>query len=561
MAVRALHHAAIYGNLDDIHRLADLSVIDAVDSEGQTALYQGARAGNFHTVKALVELGANAAIGTAVAKVACLHWLFMFDSAHIEEAIQLLLSRSANLSARTEIAKKGTYRQHILFEHFPFHWPIGSPFHWACFARSFPAMRVLLRAGVHVDELDDECDDEAQTPLGMVMYRGHADVVGFLIHHGAKANRTDSDGRNPLHMLALSYAQSRLFNLPKCLYWWYTHGEQARHIELVSQCVDLVVAAGGDINLRRDSQKKGNTPLLDSISSKDAGVALALMKAGADVSLCDELIILPLHHWASLDGCNLIYPGIWESVFRLLVDLSPELYETDYLGEGVFHHAIYNPSIYHFKLAMGTLVATPLRKHVAHRNIHGYNVLKSILLRKVTGGKEIELRFAYLLNLEGAVDLEQDDIGDLIWTTCRNDTLSDTGCMEITKRLINRKDISHVILTTKLYGDEAGILARDRGTRALMMAILNAQLETVKYLLQPGVDLQTLSINNLTILDYALHAAELLRRTGLERWSTHAPHGEPPRHRGHIKNRNPDSFKELFWAGEVLNEETGKSRS
>ena len=338
-AVMQLHEAAIFGTGDDISKLANPFNIDEVDGEGQTALYKAARAGNFETLKALVELNADASITTAVAHISCLHWLFMFDSGSIEAVVQMLLSRSAYLSARTKIAKQGTYWRYVLFEHFPFHWPIGAPFHWACFTRSFPAMQALLQTGVDVDDLDSETDDEAQTPLGMAMYRGDAEVVSFLLQCGASPNRVDGNGRNPMHMLALSTLQNRLFRLPKCLYWWCNHGAQDTHIELVSKCVNLVVAAGGNINARRGSSQLGNTPLLDAIGSNDGGVTLALLKAGADASLCDELEILPLHHWASLDGGKLIYPGTWEPVFCLLMDLSPQTHGTDYLGEGVFHRS------------------------------------------------------------------------------------------------------------------------------------------------------------------------------------------------------------------------------
>lgn len=560
-AVMQLHEAAIFGTGDDIAKLANPSSIDEVDSEGQTALYKAARAGNFETLKALVELNADASITTAVAHVSCLHWLFMFDSGSIEAVVQMLRSRSAYPSARTKVARQGTYWQHVLFEHFPFHWPIGAPFHWACFARSFPAMQALLQNGVDVDDLDSETDDGAQTSLGMAMYRGDAEVVSFLLQCGASPNRVDGHGRNPMHMLALSTAQNRLFGLPKCLYWWCNHGAQETHIELVSKCVNLVVAAGGNINARRGSSQQGNTPLLDAIRSNDGGVTLALLKAGADASLCDELEILPLHYWASSDGGTLIYPGTWEPVFCLLMDLSPQTHETDYLGEDVFHHAVSNPSFDYFKRAMEILLRSPLRKRVTHRNKHGYSLLKSIILRKITGGKDVELRFGFLLDYDGAVKLDEEDIGDLIWTTCRNDTLSDQICLRIIKRLFNCKEVvSHDDLITKLYGNEPGILARYKGTNVLMVAILNAHLETVKFLLRPTIDLQILSMGGLSILDYALHRAELLRRTGLERWSTHAPQGEPPRHRGHSKNRDPNSFKELFWAGQILSNETGESR-
>lgn len=560
-AVMQLHEAAIFGTGDEISKLANPFNIDEVDDEGQTALYKAARAGNFETLKALVELNADASITTAVAHISCLHWLFMFDSGSIEAVVQMLCSRSAYPSARTKIARQGTYWRHVLFEHFPFHWPIGAPFHWACFTRSFPAMQALLQNGVDVDDLDSETDDQAQTPLGMAMYRGDAEVVSFLLQCGASPNRVDGSGRNPMHMLALSTSQNRLFRLPKCLYWWCNHGAQDTHIELVSKCVNLVVAAGGNINARRGSNQLGNTPLLDAIGSKDGGVTLALLKAGADASLCDELEILPLHHWASLDGGNLIYPGTWEPVFCLLMDLSPQTHETDYLGEDVFHHAVRNPSFDYFKRSMEILLGSPLRKRVTHRNKHGYSLLKSIANRRVTEGKDVELRFGFLLDYDGAVKLDKEDIGDLIWTTCRNDALGDQMCLRIIKRLFNCKEaVSHDDLITKLYGNEPGILARDKGTNVLMVAISNAHLETVKFLLRPTIDLQILSMNGLSILDYALNNAELLRRKGLERWSTHAPQGEPPRHRGHSKNRDPNSFKELFWAGQILSNETGESK-
>ena len=559
-AITQLHQAAIYGNSVDIYTLANSFIINEVDADGQTALYKAAAAGNFQTLKSLVELNADASITTAVARISCLHWLFMFDSDSTEDVLQLLLSRSANLSPRTNIKIEGNHWQHILFEHFPFHWPIGSPFHWACFTKSFPAMRALLEAGVNVDELDAESDYAAQTPLGMAMYWGAAEVVSFLLQHGANPNRIDGTGRSPLHMIALSSFQNRLFGLPKCLYWWCNHGGQDVHLEMVSQCVKLVVAAGGNINFRRGTNQKGNTPLLDAIDSKDGGVTLALLKAGADVSLYNELEMLPIHCWASLDGRILMYPGTWEPVFHLLVDISPRTHGTDYLGEGVFHHAVSNPSFEHFKRAMEILLASSLRKYVTHKNNHGTSLSKTVLNRKITGGRDIELRFAFLLDCNGAVDLNKEDIGDLIWTTCRNDTLGDQACLRIMKRLVDcKEEMNRDFLTKNLYGNEPGILARDKGTSILMVAVLNAQLETVKYLLQPGVDLQILSINDLTVLDYALHQGEALRRTGLQRWSTHAPAGEPPRHRGHSTNRDPKNFRELFWAGEILSSETGES--
>ena len=560
-AGRRLHEAAIFGTRDDIFGLANPLNINEVDSEGQTALYKATRAGNFETLKALVELNADASTTTAVAHISCLHWLFMFDSGSIEAVIQLLRSRSGYPSARTKIAREGVADlQHVLFEHFPFHWPLGTPCHWACFARCFPAMQALLQTGVDVDDLDSETDNQAQTPLGMAMYRGDAEVVSFLLQRGASPNRVDGSGRNPIHMLASNDDSHRLFKLPKCLYWWCFHSAQETHIDLVSKCIETVVAATGNINARRGSSQHGNTPLLDVITSRDGGVALALLNTGADASLCDEFETSPPHYWASSNGGQLIYPGTWEPVLCLLMDRSPQPYGTDYLGNSVLHCAVSNFSFDYSKRALDILLKSPLRKRVIHRNDHGSSLLKEILLRKITGGRDIELRFEFLLGYDGAVKLDEEDIGDLLWTTCSNDTLSDQICMRIIKRLLNCKEaISHNDLITKLYGNEPGILAGNKGTNVLMMAIWNAHLETVKFLLRPTIDVRILSIDGLSILDYALSRAESLRRTCLERWYKHAPRGEPPKNRGHSNNRDPNSFKEIFWAEQILSTETGES--
>ena len=549
VAILGLQNAATYGTADNIYRLTDSYDVDEVDEEGQTALYKAAAAGNFDTLKALIDLGADASITTAVAHISCLHWLFMFEPGSTEAVIQMLLSRSARMSARTVIARRGLSWQHILFEHFPFHWPIGSPFHWACFTRSFPAMEALLRAGVDVDELDSEVDDQAQTPLGMAMFRGDAEVVKFLLAHGASPSRADGEGRTPLHMLALSDAQHRLFRLPKCLYWWCYHGGQEMHVETVSKCVDLIVNAGADINSRRGRNHDGNTPLLDATRySKDGGVTLALLKAGADASICDTLQTLPIHFWASLDGRRLAYPGTWEPALRLLITCASQYHKVDHRGDGVFHHTLYNPSIGHFRRGMELLLVSPLRTFISHKNNRDESLLRSALSVRQTGGVDAELRFETLLEHGAAASLGEKEIGYLMWIVCRNRTLTDSICLRIVKRLLGMvKERRHNHLITKLYKKEPIARWDKKGSNILMATASNAHLETFKFLLRPDIDLQILSPDSWSVLDFALNEAERLRSIGLERWTSHGPQNEPPRHRGDSKSRDPNIYKELFW--------------
>ena len=542
--IARFHEAAVFGTREDIFRHVDPSKINELDSEGLTALNKAARAGNSETLKALVELDADASITTTISNISCLHWLFMFESGSMEAVVQMLCSRSANLGA-IAIHQGDENRWPCQFEHFPFIWPVGTPFHWACFTRSFPAMQTLLQAGVDIDELEHEQVGEsnrAQTPLGMAMYRGDVEVVRFLLEHGANPNFVDGRlGRNPLHMLAMN-TMFRFPIVPKCLYWWCNHGAQDTHIELVSECVNLVVAAGGNINARG---LMDDTPLKTAIDSNDGGVTLALLNAGADTSIRGNFMQLPIHQWVSKDGRKLIYPSIWEPVLRLLIDRSPQTNETDISNCNVFHYAARNNSFVHFKHAMEILLESPLHQFASHRDKCSSSVLENMLRWSKNAGEDTELRLQFLLDHEGAVDMKKENIGYLMWLTCRNATLSSETCLSIIKRLQEYEEpAGHDVLVTNRYGrkSDAG-----RGTSVLMAAVSNAQLATVKFLLRPSTDLQLPCSKNMSLLDHALHEAEKGRQLGLSRWSRHAPRGEPPRHRGQKSSRDPSNFNELFW--------------
>ena len=577
-----LHDAAIYGNGDAIRRLAGLCSMDVRDHEGKTAIYKAATAGNFETLAALVHLNADASITTAVGHISCLHWLFMFKPNLIEAVLRMLRSQHADVSARLKFEVGYNYPQDVLFEHFPFQWPLGTPFHWACFTRSFSAMEALLRVGVDVDELDIEPVSDAQTPcspLSLAMSRGDAEVVSFLLQHGANPRQSDSRGWNPLHMLANMRPLGRFPRLPGCLYPWCYHGSQDTHVDVVSQCVDLAVKAGVDVNARIDYLYKvpgrvGNTPLLLAIISKDGGTTLALLKAGgADVFLGDTGGRLPIHYWANLDGQRLYYPGTWEPVFRLLIDHSSHADAIDTVGINVFQEAVRNSSFDYFRRAMNLLLASPMKEYVEPGTKGGRDVLKAILnwtINKGDLGGDIQPRFEYLFNSSLSVELDREDVCELMWDTCRNPMLSDVSCLSIVKKLLTTvEDGRHDYLISKLR-DSASTERRrvgdlqgpsrysDQGTNVLMMAAAHARLETFKFLLRPGTDLRRTTIHGYSVLDFALHTAEQLRRLGLERWSLHGPQNEPPRHRGQRREGDSSNYRELFWWEPGLDNEHGE---
>lgn len=551
-----LYTAAACGTADDISRLVTSYNIDETNCEGQTALYRAAKAGNFETLQALVGFNANASITTPASQVSCLHWLFMFKAEVVDAVIQLLLSKSASLSARTHIKRQGNSARHILSEHFPFHWPIGTPFHWACFARSFSAMKALLQAGVHVDELNTESEEPAHTPLAMALFRGDAEVVEFLLQHGADATFVDGRGRNILNLFSMYTSENWLFRLPKSLLWWCYHGEQELHIKEMSKCVELVVKAGADVNALRGPLNQ-MTPLLDAVHLGEGGVALALLKEGADVSLRDPVTKrLPVEYWAATDGRVLAYPGIWEALLSLLLHHSAQCIAAGRLDKSVkvVNSAIDNPSTDHFKRAMQLILASQLREYVIPNKDSENNYLKHLLSQC---GNDTVVRFEFLLECGEAVKLKEESIGDLVWFACINPSLCDQECLKVVQALLGGVEHDkrmHVI--SSLYDNQSMFCRNFHGTNVLMMAVLNAHLKTTKFLLQLGTDLQTLSAQGFSVLDLALYKAELLREFGLDSWSRHGPPGEPPRHRGDKKSRDPNLYSEMFWSSIRLRQDT-----
>ena len=199
----------------------------------------------------------------------------------------------------------------------------------------------------------------------------------------------------------------------------------------------------------------------------------------------------------------------------------------------------------HFKRAIEILLESPLRRYASHREQCGHSILEVTLRWSKSSGEDAELRFKFLLEHEGAVDMKKEDIGYLMWLTCMNETISNETCLSIIKRLQEYGEpAGHDVLITNRYREDHDT---GGGTNILMAAVSNARLATINSLLRPTIDLQSTCSNNMPVLDHALHQAEKRRQRGLTRWSRHAPRGEPPRHRGHSSSRDPSNFNELFW--------------
>lgn len=73
-----------------------------------------------------------------------------------------------------------------------------TPLHVAASGGNFEMVRLLVRAGVDADVLDENGD----TPLHLAVFRGFEQVVEELVTAGASVDTIDSEGETPLHTAA-----------------------------------------------------------------------------------------------------------------------------------------------------------------------------------------------------------------------------------------------------------------------------------------------------------------------------------------------------------------------
>lgn len=416
---------------------------DSLQEDHEAELYMACAQGDHTRVMEISTFLAGAPVISRPFGISHLHWLFMFESLHIEDVARRLLSGGAHLEARTTTLMEMKARRHVPNEHFPFHWPIGTPLHWACFARCWTAMTVLLKLGADVDALDDNKDDQAQTPLAMAMYRGDSEVVQFLLNHGANPQKVDGVGHSPLHMLALDHGQNRLFRLRKPIMWRCYHGDEANHLREIRQCVAAAVKSGGDLDSKR---RNGQTPLQDALETKDGGVVMALLEAGASVDCRFAYSgTLPVLYWLQwVNARTLAYPNLFLPVLKTLLSRSSDLDVEDSEQRNLFHglvlgaptpledHVFGNSGVlyYYTKAAAELLKTSPFSSAANSRDIHGQTPLTLALSGDNGSTKDL----ANLL-LESGASVSDDvyDRQDLIWTICNNDTLGDLPCLDLLK--------------------------------------------------------------------------------------------------------------------------------
>jgi Ankyrin repeat len=161
--------------------------------------------------------------------------------------------------------------------------PLGTPLHWACFARNTLAIDTILGLGANINAVYDEMD-LSTTPLALAVWFTEPEMVLHLLSKGADASVKDTQGRNLLHLMS-HHLPDRHGQLTHYWHYWVRHGNWEKHVHKMRTIVNALVAAGVDLEGTRDNDRAKQTPILLAASTGriwDAGAICAMLDADAD---------------------------------------------------------------------------------------------------------------------------------------------------------------------------------------------------------------------------------------------------------------------------------------
>lgn len=435
-----LHLMAMLGRVDMIRNIIQASPtsVNTRNEAGETPLYKACAAGHYQTIKTLLEGGADASITETSSRISCLHWLFQVEAEHMDETCTLLLAQGACIESRA-VSMLGKDRRRIEADHFPFHWPHGTPLHWACHANSFQAARLLIQHGAHVDAEDNPIATRQYTALGLAMLRANSAMVTFLLEQNADPNWTNKDGITPLQILA-SATENHNISMPQRLLRWGYLGSWENCFSETTACVEAFRRHGGHLNTMTTRAPKNNA-LLKATEHGDSAVVLALVKAGANVNIVEPWSgRLPLHSWVLVDPEVSIYPEAYYLVLEQLLSRTHDRTAKDTLDGNSLCHLILNnagTAATSIEMIRWLQEHSPQFLDLEAVNKRGETPLLISAQNVGNKGSDALLLCQTLLDL-GADPTCRDKNGrGLLWELTKNHTISDEPCLNALKRLLD----------------------------------------------------------------------------------------------------------------------------
>ncbi len=508
-----LHFAAMHGNCSVISYLVQErgASIDILNNAGETPLYKACLSANLDAVRILIGFKASAKTPAKPTGASCLHWLFNFKADEMREVAELLIYQGGgdvNAEVVPTTTKGGVLP--IAFEHFPFHWPFGTPLHWAVAARSKDAVETLLHFQCDINALDLSGAENVQTALTMAMYRVDPEMAEMLVTNGAKADKTDARGRNLIHMLAADHTHmNRAFPLPRSVWSWVTHGSSQSHLTQLRRSLAIAQGLGLDFDAVR---RKCQTPLIDAIENSDACTMIVLLNAGADANVVNPMGEVALQEWLVKDGRDLAYPELYLPVTEQLVSLTKDLNKRDeYYLESVIHRvATTKGDQEQFEASLHMLLAKDPPADINAQDRDSRTPLLKLLGSSKT--REIAQRVATFIQLRADVLLKDKYGKGFLFVLCENESLTDYETLSILTSILEHisEQQRQVIACT------SGL--PEQGPNALTPAIRQAKFLCVKLLVELGVAIDALDAKRRwTPLDCAIAVADSYREEIINR--------------------------------------------
>ncbi|GFF84755.1 hypothetical protein IFM61392_06536 [Aspergillus lentulus] len=520
-----LHAAAALGAIDVVQGLLDdrLLSVDVENEKGETPLYKAFQAGHANVIELLLDRGADALTVTRQEKVSPMHWLFMIPDSSVAGIARRMVEGGANINATIEPVVKensGGFPEKIQILHYPFELPHGTPLHWACFFRNMTAVEVLISLGANVNA-SYHASDASTTPLFLTAYFGEPSLARYLISQGADVRLVDSMGRNTLHGIT-KYFPERHGYLPYHWHYWIRHGSWEQHLARMTELVRILVDAGADLN----AKDKGYPPLTPVAAAADlgvwdGGVICALLDAGADLresvlSAGDTV----LHSWASIVGPRLAYPDSYLSTMKKIVNVMPDIDIPNKFEKDTPLHSL--ATIYHleeeFEAACEIFLTHSPAADINAKTRRGATPLTIALETELDPAR----RGLFLLN-KGADTLVLNDRGrDIFFSFVNNTALSDQASHDLIRTFLHHLNPDIQQAYTKHY------LPNANSHHTLFAAAERGKPLSLKLLLSLGLatrinELEASKRPPWTVLDQALHWAEISRRAHMRRLADHKP--------------------------------------
>ncbi|MEY2854063.1 MAG: hypothetical protein RL030_1195, partial [Pseudomonadota bacterium] len=285
--------AARIGNATLLELLLDAGADpESANVDGQTALMAVARTGNIEAARALLRHGARVDAREKWGGQTALIWAAAQNQ---PEMVRFLVSRGADVNAHGTVRE---WQRRVTAEGRPKDMNRGG----------LTALLYAAREG-HLDTLQvlvdlkadlDLADPDGTTPLVLALMNGHWDAARLLVNAGADVNLWDFWGQSPLYMAV------DLNTLPTGARVELPGMDKATGMELIQ----LLLARGAHPNVQlklriplrnavQDRQSDlmlttGTTPLLRAAKAADLQAMRALLDAGADANLANDIGYTPL---------------------------------------------------------------------------------------------------------------------------------------------------------------------------------------------------------------------------------------------------------------------------